>query len=257
MKVEEEDCFTRLQIFEQSGVRKVLECGSTSGTASCGLRCVNIGSRIGILEGEIRAIDGKIAAIDERAVGDFSIIAANLSDDHLARVVALEQLAERGTHVRVVEFFLIGFFVFVDILPFSMKLATSMGEYEYVRDTLLMQSMARDRLRRPHHPGVEKPLRHPRRHRIDHPPGRDQDRSPTQPLHRPAQDPPVPRHHRRSDQHPPARSVVDNHPATGEDHEDKPPLMPRPRRLNKATESYRPHPVLQGIELQNVQCDQR
>jgi hypothetical protein len=165
-RVEQETCLIKLQTYEQSGGRSVqLPCGATSGTTSCGRRCQSIGERITQVQKEIAGLDKQVAAaqlvdaqsakrrqdeldrIDARAGEDSAAIAANFSDDYLARVTALEQLKERSAQVEIVELFMIALFVCVDILPLTMKLSTSMGEYEYVRDTMLLQGIATESAR--------------------------------------------------------------------------------------------------------------
>jgi hypothetical protein len=165
-RVKLKDCLTTLQFYEQSNAQsKELFCGVTSGKASCGARCQQIGHRISQAQQDIAALDVKIAAakmaddtvgsrreaeidrINAAAQADVAEINAKFSDDYLARVRALEQLQKRSPQVLVVEVFLILFFVFVDILPLMMKLATPMGEYEHVHDTMLMKTKATEAAR--------------------------------------------------------------------------------------------------------------
>jgi hypothetical protein len=154
------DCLVSLQIYEQSGQPFRSVCGATSATGRCGPRCVNIGVRIRQAGTEITDLDRQIvatgaadqrsaddraaeaAAIDQRAAGDVAGIRAVFSDDYLARVAALEQLERESPQVIVVELFMIVFFVFVDLLPLTMKLTTPAGEYEQVRDTAILRASA-------------------------------------------------------------------------------------------------------------------
>lgn len=160
------DCLRQLKSYEQSNVRKTLPCGISSGEPDCGPRCQDLQRQITSVEGEIKALDERIADagagdataedlrrdeigdIRTRAEADIADINAEFSTDYLARVAALEQLSERSKQVLVVELFLILFFVFVDILPVTMKIATPAGEYEQVRDTRLEQAVAVQMARR-------------------------------------------------------------------------------------------------------------
>lgn len=159
-QVDLRDCLVSLQIYEQAGQPFRASCGATSATGKCGPRCVNIGVRIRQAGGQIADLDRQIrsagradqgsaqararqvAAIDRQAAADVAGIRASFSDDYLARVAALEQLERRSPQVLVVELFMIVFFVFVDLLPLSMKLTTPAGEYEQVRDTAILKASA-------------------------------------------------------------------------------------------------------------------
>ncbi len=89
------------------------------------------------VEGERQARLEQIAAIDRQALLDVDEITAQFSDDYLARVAALSQLAAADGVVNNVTLFIFALIVFVDVLPITMKLATPMGEYEHIRDTQL------------------------------------------------------------------------------------------------------------------------
>lgn len=54
--------------------------------------------------------------------------------DYLARVEALHRLYENNTHVQILTWFLIIFFVFIDVLPFSFKVMTGRGTYDETLD---------------------------------------------------------------------------------------------------------------------------
>ncbi len=157
-------CLTALQLDEQSG-RAVAyrDCGSTSGSPSCGPLCQNIGTRIEEAKAEVASLDKRIAEakladatdrarydaevdkIRDRESVDVNNINSSFSFDYIARVGALEKLKERSPHVGSVELFLVLLFVFVDVLPLTMKLLTPFGEYELMRDTKLAAAAAMQR----------------------------------------------------------------------------------------------------------------
>ncbi|MFB9238109.1 DUF4407 domain-containing protein [Plantactinospora siamensis] len=159
------DCLSQLKTYEQSNVRKQLPCGISSGEENCGPRCRDIQRKFDQVDGEIKALDGRISlakgedqktrkAYDDRvrdirdqAAHDVADINARHSTDYLARVAALDQLKRGSGHVLTVEWFMICFFVFVDVLPMTMKITTPVGAYEHVRDTRLLQVVATERAR--------------------------------------------------------------------------------------------------------------
>jgi hypothetical protein len=83
---------------------------------------------------------GLVKAVDTATARDVRDIRRHFSSDYLARVTALERIAQRSPQVGYVQWFLILLFVFVDILPVTMKVTTPAGEYEEVRDTRLTEA---------------------------------------------------------------------------------------------------------------------
>lgn len=171
------DCLNELQTYEQSSAAShTSACGTTSGSVSCGPRCAKIGDQAAQVRGEIVNLDEKlnvaraadaeaerrrqedIAAIEKRAQGDVDDIEGKYSDDYLARVAALAELEERDRQVLWVSLFMIGLFVFVDIMPLMMKIATPMGEYERVRDTAVLRSIQAEDAKREAIPHIERAL---------------------------------------------------------------------------------------------------
>lgn len=153
------DCLRRLQTYEQSNQQRDLPCGVSSGIATCMSRCVTIIRQIEATEAEIARLrtadrtaqsrrDDQISAVDAATRRDVADIRRHFSDDYLARVAALEQIAERSSQVDHVQWFLILLFVFVDILPLTMKIATPMGEYEEIRDSRLTEAQVEQRIAR-------------------------------------------------------------------------------------------------------------
>ncbi|GIM90312.1 DUF4407 domain-containing protein [Paractinoplanes toevensis] len=154
-------CLVNLQTYEQSNLpSQKTACGVSSGKASCGPNCALVGDRIDEVTKEIEALDQEIitaqaaddrAAADRRAKADgiaerrdtdLTAIEGTFSTDYLARVNALDQISKQHPQVLWVEVFMVLFFVFVDLVPLVMKLATPAGEYERVRDTALLKTIA-------------------------------------------------------------------------------------------------------------------
>lgn len=149
-KTKHRDCLQKLLTAEQSGTKVELDCGSSSGILNYGSRARVIERQIDQvnkeltllalnLTPEVEQLRQKSQSIDERLQQDIRNIEKRFSDDYLARVTALSQIEQDHPHITIVKWFMLLFFVFVDILPITMKLATSIGEYEEIRDTLLFE----------------------------------------------------------------------------------------------------------------------
>jgi len=152
-KTDFRDCLIRLLTAEQAGNQVSLPCGDSSPRPTCGINCENIKKQIEQLNKEIDKANliagneitresNNIGRIEEAANTDINEIQRDYPDDYLARVNTLAQIDKEeqvkgNNHVWNVSWFLLWFFVFVDVLPVIMKFITPMGEYEYVRDTLL------------------------------------------------------------------------------------------------------------------------
>jgi hypothetical protein len=147
-KTERRDCLVNLLTLEQSGIETVTPCGGSSNLKDCGIRCENIKKEVGQLNKELEALSKQAAAeIQQESVAkgrvhaqtekDVEEIETHFPKDYLARVDALAEIQNGKPHVALVKWFLLLFFVFVDIMPVSMKLITPMGEYELVRDTII------------------------------------------------------------------------------------------------------------------------
>ncbi len=174
------DCLGQLLTAEQSGLQVSLSCGFSSGLAGCSNRCDMIATQISSQQAEIRDLSAQvadaqlqlaasrradqqlatadserveteraeireqIAVVDQEAAADVEDLRAQFSDDYLARVRALGDLAEKHSHVTVVHWLIVALFVAVDVLAVTMKVLSPKGEYEAVRDTQLMARVARE-----------------------------------------------------------------------------------------------------------------
>jgi hypothetical protein len=174
-------CLGALQTAEQSGQQVQLPCGFSSPLVSCGPRCNAIGQQKMAVDSDIIALRAQVAketadeqmrldaaakdqrdlvaaddtrrktelaAIDQRTADDLKSVQTSFSDDYLARVKALSRIEAREPEVGVVQWFLILFFILIDLLPLTMKIATPPGEYEEQRDSALQASASQQGLRR-------------------------------------------------------------------------------------------------------------
>lgn len=158
-RLELSDCLGRLLTAEQSGQRVELPCGVSSGLSECRTRCIQIAALKQHVDDEVAGLRASIAQeaqaeqearamIDRQTAANVAEVERHFSHDYLARVDALHQVKTRAPHVVVVERFLLLFFILVDVLPVTVKLATAMGEYEEVRDTRLLGRRAREAAKR-------------------------------------------------------------------------------------------------------------
>ena len=138
-------CLEKLYTAEQSGHKVELECGYSSGLAGNSKRCAKIQEQIDSINVSIGKENKRIENIlsmnkNQRDI-DSIFIKKNVSFDYLARVRMLSKLendkTNGGSHIWLVKVFIILFFIFIDILPITMKVATSYGEYEAIRDSTI------------------------------------------------------------------------------------------------------------------------
>lgn len=151
-RIDRKDCLEKLLTAEQSDRKVDLPCGSSSGLITFGRRAQEIKEQILSLGIEIRQLQeqhDKIIAqnnkemdnLDKRRKEQLQNISQTYSKDYLSRVKALDRIAlKNGSHVSTVKWFLILFFIFVDILPISMKAATPRGCYEELIETKLHET---------------------------------------------------------------------------------------------------------------------
>lgn len=160
------ECKRALLTNEQSGIDSRLDCGSTAEKSGpeCGPRCTNIQGQITDLEHEIAALEKQAAdtgeltersdsikKIDNATKDEISRIDKEYTTDYLARVDALAEIQKGNVelneppkpHVWWLGWFMILFFMIIDIVPITLKLAIPMGEYEMIRDTQLVETELR------------------------------------------------------------------------------------------------------------------
>lgn len=142
------NCRERLLTAELSGVKLDLDCGSSSGLP-------NAGHRAGELRRQIEDINGQIKIEEQRVNNSLSLLSEqkekmkdnieeHKSFDYMKRVQVLSQLENddvSGSGIKVVRLVIILFFIFLDILPITMKLALPFGEYEAVRDSIIYKTL--------------------------------------------------------------------------------------------------------------------
>jgi uncharacterized protein DUF4407 len=145
------DCLQKLLTAEQSGHRVELDCGFSSGLPECRKRCEKIQQQIGQLNNEIAQLSTQAVAereqamehsnaLETRATRDAKDIESKFSKDYLTRVDTLAEMEKDKPHITHVKWFILLLFIFVEILPITMKVTTPMGEYEHIRDTLLFEA---------------------------------------------------------------------------------------------------------------------
>jgi hypothetical protein len=159
-------CLGQLQTAEQSGVQISSPCGYSSPNVSCGPRCEVIGEQKEQVDREIAALRAQIAQeenllrtdrqkaeddrnaqiqqIDEKAAAQIATVRSKFSVDYPARIDALSRIEERQPAIAVAKYFIFLLFIVIDVLPVMLKLATPYGEYELVRDRLLIEAGSRE-----------------------------------------------------------------------------------------------------------------
>jgi len=170
---EQIQCLERLKYHEEKGDMVVGEglCSglTTTGKRNCRDQCINFQNRIDQLREQIKQLDGdrsditerinqvrkevdssrktneeerniKRKSLEEATRKGISTIEKKYSEDYLARVDALAEIERDKPHIRIVRYFLLMFFVFIDVLPVIMKFLTPLGEYELIRDRILFET---------------------------------------------------------------------------------------------------------------------
>lgn len=154
-------CLVELQQYEQSSAPpKQLPCGATTGIRGCAQKCQDLSPTIEAQKHQIDLTSQQIEtaqqansnaaaerqkqldAINAAQQKDISDIERNFSTDYLARVNALSAIAAQHQEVTYVAVFIVVLFVFVDVLPITMKFVTRPGEYEAIRDTQILRQIA-------------------------------------------------------------------------------------------------------------------
>jgi len=141
-KIEYRQCLERLILFEMSGKDTTLACGTSSGIQKYGPRATEIKEEIKGLNTDIELFRAQNKLISEKNQEELALLLGDrdkklaeftFSTNYLAREIALQRLESRkpsGDVVLWTKWFLILFFVFVDILPVTFKVVTKYGEYD-------------------------------------------------------------------------------------------------------------------------------
>ena len=159
------DCLNELLFAEQSGARRRLPCGTSSGLAECRSRCQVILTRVRRLDAEIsqasrlvrssdrdirnqiRQIDRRtraaLAGIDKRATADIAAIEQTFSNDYNARRRALHALEAEDPGVTRTKWWVMALFIVLDITPITMKVSSKGNEYDLRHDTALVNARER------------------------------------------------------------------------------------------------------------------
>lgn len=145
------ECKEKLKTAEQSGHKVELPCGFSSGIPNVSgnfHRTKEIQLQINDLDKQIeierKSVNLLISDLKNQRNNDKLSIEKSKSFDYLARVKKLSQMQqdeETGSHIWWVSFFMILFFVFIDILPITMKVATPYGEYEAIKDSITYKTL--------------------------------------------------------------------------------------------------------------------
>jgi hypothetical protein len=144
VKIAERQCKEKLLLFEMSGKDTTMTCGTTSGIKQYGPRANEIKEEIRYLNTEITALQGKndqtigvnsqeIAKLQAERDKKLAAFRESFSYNYLAREIALERLKAKpigGEAVTWTMWFLMLFFILVDVLPVAFKAATRPGEYD-------------------------------------------------------------------------------------------------------------------------------
>jgi len=143
------ECLEKLLTAEQSGHKVTLDCGYSSGIANTSGNY----PRTKIIEGQIKSCDADIAKEKTRVDDDLlqikgmhqtqSDILANPSYDYLNREVKLDELKKGYPIIDWTQWLLMLCFVFVDVLPVTLKTFAPYGMYDQIisGDLVLMNSI--------------------------------------------------------------------------------------------------------------------
>lgn len=137
-------CLEHLLTAELAGVKISLECGVSSGYMGESFRASELRRQISDLDQQIileeNRISNSVLSLSEAHAEIKNNISENTSYDYLKRVQTLSKIETdpvSGSHIKFVRWFLMLFFIVIEILPITMKIATPYGEYEAVRDSKL------------------------------------------------------------------------------------------------------------------------
>lgn len=144
------DCLIKLHTAEQSGNKVILDCGSSSGIPGARRRADNIEKRITLKNEEIKGLESKLLEIQKsinieitkvknRTINKIKSFKKYSSHDYLAKTNALKRIAKTNSQTYLIQWFLIFFFIFLDILPVTLKAITKQGKYEELVDNQILQ----------------------------------------------------------------------------------------------------------------------
>ena len=148
-KLETRACKENLLLFEMSGKDTTMFCGTTSGMKQYGPRSQEIKEEIKTINAEIQELRSKnfttmasnasqTDSIRQTKANRLTEFRANFSSNYLAREIALERLERReigGITIKYTKWFILIFFILVDLLPVTFKALTKYGEYDkYLSD---------------------------------------------------------------------------------------------------------------------------
>ena len=159
-------CLQQLSSLEQNGTKQTLPCGETSGSPGCALHpCQDNLAALAAQRSVVNELNKQITAAnaaddhaeaeiqtqvskrDETLAASLAVIDAAHSTDYVARVSALGELTAAHPEILAVEIFIVLLFIFVDIIPITMKLLTPISEYDAIRHTLLQDRMVREQIK--------------------------------------------------------------------------------------------------------------
>ncbi|MEA3451103.1 MAG: DUF4407 domain-containing protein [Bacteroidota bacterium] len=144
------DCLIELHTAEQSGNKVKLDCGSSSGIPGARRRADNIEERITLKNEEIKglesqlfeiqeSINNEIIEVENKTTNKIESFEKHSSRDYLAKTNALKRIAKTNSQTYLIQWFLMFFFIFLDILPVTLKAITKRGKYEELVDNQIHQ----------------------------------------------------------------------------------------------------------------------
>ena len=141
-KIEYRQCLERLLLFEMSGKDTTLNCGTTSGLSKYGPRAREIKDEITVISSDIDLLRDQNASAASQNEAELAQLLSDrdtklnefqFSTNYLAREVALSRLEARevgGKAVTYTKWFLLLFFILIDVLPVVFKVVSKYGEYD-------------------------------------------------------------------------------------------------------------------------------
>lgn len=138
------ECKKDLVVFERTGAKKTLACGSTSGKVGVSVYTDKLETEINKLESELIKLRSELKEkISGYQTGQDSITTHfenGATLDYIARTKALQKLTEKEPHIWWANTLLIFALVLVDSLLVILKATTPIGQYELEKDKLYKQA---------------------------------------------------------------------------------------------------------------------